>query len=94
MNDAPAFPEVTTARLRPPEVTPYTNVPRAPDQEAVLEAVRHMAGLFESGNGCAWLIENVTTAGFVGVIRYTSSSSRGVAAASATRRIPISAAAA
>lgn len=52
------------------EVTRYTNLTLAPTETQALKAVQHMMGLWSSGNGCAWVIEQAASDAFVGVIRY------------------------
>jgi ribosomal-protein-alanine N-acetyltransferase len=63
--DAPAY----RALLHLPEVTRFTNLVVAPDEQQALKTVRNMMELWRAGAGCAWRIEEASGS-FVGVIRY------------------------
>jgi ribosomal-protein-alanine N-acetyltransferase len=53
-----------------PEVTRYSNWPDAPTGDQAHESIKHMSELFSSGNGCAWIIEDLSSAAFIGAIRF------------------------
>ncbi len=52
------------------EVTRYSNIPDLPTEEQTIEFVRNMSELYQSGNGCAWMIEDRPSHAFVGVFRF------------------------
>lgn len=53
-----------------PQVTRFTNVAVAPDEATTLKAVRNMIEVTTVGTGCAWVMEEEASLGFVGVIRF------------------------
>ena len=56
------------ALLHLPEVTRFSNIAVAPDEEQALTTVRNMMKAWPAGTGCSWLIEEASA--FVGVIRF------------------------
>jgi ribosomal-protein-alanine N-acetyltransferase len=52
------------------EVTRYSNIPDLPTEEQIIELARNMSELYQSGNGCAWIIEDRLSHAFVGVFRF------------------------
>jgi ribosomal-protein-alanine N-acetyltransferase len=53
-----------------PEVTRFTNWPDAPKKVQVERFVRWMSKLFDTGKGCAWMIEDGASRALVGAIRF------------------------
>ena len=53
-----------------PEVTRYSDWPDAPTENQVNESIRYMSELFSTGNGCAWVIEDLSSSAFIGAIRF------------------------
>ena len=53
-----------------PEVTRYSNWPEAPTDVQANEWTRNLSGLFPSGKGCAWVIEDRSSAAFIGAVHF------------------------
>jgi len=53
-----------------PEVTRYSNWPEAPTDDQANEWTRNLSELFPSGKGCAWVIEDRSSAAFVGAVHF------------------------
>ena len=66
MDDTPAIHDL----LQIAEVTRHSNIPSAPTEEETIGLVQNMSGLYPSGTGCAWMIEDRLTLVFVGVFRF------------------------
>jgi len=66
LEDAKAF----RALLSIPEVTRYSNWPNAPKPPYAERAIRWMARLHASSNGCAWIIEDSASRAILGAIRF------------------------
>jgi ribosomal-protein-alanine N-acetyltransferase len=64
--DAAAF----GALLALPEVTRHSNWRDAPDAAQAAGFIAHMSGLFPSGGGCGWAIEELASGELIGAIRY------------------------
>lgn len=52
------------------EVTRYSNIPDSPTKEETIDFVRNMSELYQSGNGCAWIMEDRVSHALVGVFRF------------------------
>ncbi|HVH80535.1 MAG TPA: GNAT family N-acetyltransferase, partial [Stellaceae bacterium] len=66
IDDAAAF----GALLGIPAVTRYSNWPDAPNKRQAERYMRWMAKLYESGKGCAWMIEDNASGSLIGAIRF------------------------
>jgi ribosomal-protein-alanine N-acetyltransferase len=53
-----------------PEVTRYSNWPEAPTDDQAIEWTRNLSELFPSGKGCAWIIEDRSSAAFIGAVHF------------------------
>ena len=53
-----------------PEVTRYSNLPEAPTDDQANEWIRNLSELFPSGKGCAWIIEDRSSAAFIGAVHF------------------------
>jgi ribosomal-protein-alanine N-acetyltransferase len=53
-----------------PEVTRYSNWPDSPTEDQANASIRNMSELFSAGNGCGWIIEDLSSLAFIGAIRF------------------------
>jgi ribosomal-protein-alanine N-acetyltransferase len=53
-----------------PEITRYSNWPDSPTEEQANASIRNMSELFSAGDGCSWIIEDLSSQAFIGAIRF------------------------
>ena len=68
MQDCDAF----HAILSCPDVTRFSNWPDEPKRSAAERPLRWMCKAFASGKGCAWMIEDMSSAELLGAVRFNN----------------------